>query len=193
VRRQGDGAEMESAYLWENGTLTPLALVGQNAPGGGKIATVWGALVNNKNRSVVIAARLNNSKGPDGLYRFADGKLTPVVVPGQALPDGGKFKTLQGEREGIGFANELGQHPFLATLADQSSALYRLEPDGQLTPILKSGAVTDLGKITHVGVLVPPKEPEGVGVGLNASGQAAVTVRINGGVTTVVLLTPSSP
>lgn len=193
VRRQGNGAEMESAYMWENGTLTPVALVGQNAPGGGKIAAVWGALVNNKNRSVVVAARLNNSKGPDALYRFADGKLTPVAVPGQTMPGGGKFKTLQSDRDGIGFANELGQHPVLAILDDQSTALYRLEPDGQLALILKSGATTDLGKITHVGVPVPPKEPEGVGAGLNAGGQVAVNVKINGGATTLVLLTPSAP
>jgi hypothetical protein len=191
VRRQGNGAEMESAYVWENGTLTPVALVGQNAPGGGKIAAVWRALVNNKDRSIVVAARLNNSKGPDALYRFADGKLTPVAVPGQPMPGGGKFKTLQSDREGIGFANELGQHPLLAILEDQSTALYRLDPDGQLALILKSGTVTDLGKITRVGVPVPADEPEGVGAALNAGGQIAVSVRINGGVTTLVLLAPS--
>jgi hypothetical protein len=151
---------------------------------------VWRALVNNKNHSLVVAARLNNSKGPDALYRFADGKLTPLAVPGQAMPGGGKFKTIQSDREGIGVANELGQHPLLAILDDQSTALYRVEPDGQLALILKSGATTDLGKITRVGVPVPSDEPEGVGSALNAGGQAAVNVKINGGVTTLVLLTP---
>jgi hypothetical protein len=193
VRRQGNGAEMESAYVWENGTLTPVAVVGQNAPGGGKIAAVWRALVNNKNHSVLVMARLNNSKGPDALYRFADGKLTPVAVPGQPMPGGGKFKTIQSDREGIGFANELGQHPVLVMLEDRSTALYRLEPDGQLALVLKSGTATELGKITRVGVPVPADEPEGVGAGLNAGGQVAVSVQINGGVTTLVLLTPSTP
>jgi hypothetical protein len=193
VQRQGNGAHMESAYVWENGTLTPMAVVGQNAPGGGKLFTAWGALVNNKNRSVVVAARLNDNKGPDALYRFADGKLVPIVVPGQAMPGGGKFKTLQVDRDGIGFANELGQHPVLAVLEDQSTALYRLEPDGQLALILKSGTATALGKVTHVGVGVPSKEPEGVGAGLNARGQMVVNVKFNGGVTTLVLLTPSAP
>jgi len=65
-----------------------------------------------------------------------------------------------------------------------------MEPDGQLTLVLKSGSATDLGKVTHVGVPVPSKEPEGVGAGLNAQGQMLVNVKFSGGVTALVLLTP---
>jgi len=190
IRRQVDGEHMDSAYVWEKGVLTPLALVGQPAPGGGTIHTAWGALVNNKNRNVVVAAQLDSLKGPNVLYRFADGKLTPIAIPGKVMPDGGIFKTLQSDRDGISFANELGQHAFLATLADNSTALYRLDADGQISLMLKSGTATGMGVITQVGVPVPAAEPEGVGVGFNSSGQAAFTARFNGGVTTLVLLSP---
>lgn len=194
ARRQGDGAHTDSAYVWENGTLTPVALVGQQAPGGGTIVTVWAALVNNSNRNVVIAARLNNSsKGPDAVYLFANGKLTQAAIPGQPMPDGGKFQTLQSDRDGISFANTLGQHAIVAALEDKSTAVYRMDVDGKLSPILKSGAVTDLGKVTHVGVPVPSKEPEGVGVSINSRGQVALTLKINGGPTMVALLTQAGP
>lgn len=190
IRRQVDGEHMDSAYLWEKGVLTPLALVGQPAPGGGTIHTAWGALVNNKNGHVVVAAGLDKLNGPSALYLFADGQLTPIAIPGKVMPDGGVFKTLQSDRDGISFANELGQHAFLATMADNSTALYRLDADGQVSLMLKSGMTTDLGIITQVGVPLPVAEPQGVGVGFNSKGQAAFTAQFNGGVTTLVLLSP---
>src|SRR5262249_38629279 len=131
ARRQGDGASKLSAYVWENGTITPVAVFGQMVPGGARIVTAWCCLVNNQNRNTVVAVRLNDiNKGPDALYLFANGALTPVAVPGQPMPGGGTFKTLQSDRDGIGFANRLGQHPFLVTLQDNSSAAYRMETDG---------------------------------------------------------------
>jgi hypothetical protein len=48
VLRAGD--EQNSAYVWEKGTLTPAAVVGQDAPGGGKFARIAGVQLNNKNR-----------------------------------------------------------------------------------------------------------------------------------------------
>jgi hypothetical protein len=193
ARRQGDGVQMNSAYLWENGTITPVAVVGQPAPGGAKIVAVWGCLVNNNNRNAVVALRLNDRKGPDALYLFANGHLTAVAAPGQPMPDGRKFKTLQSDRDGIGFANESGQHPLLAILDDNSTAAYRLDPDGSLTLLLKSGTKTDLGTITQVGVPAPALEPEGVGIALNAKGQFAVTARVNKGPITLLLLSPAGP
>ncbi len=193
ARRQGDGASQESAYIWENDNLTAVAVVGQTTPDGARIANVWGCLVNNANRNAVVAVRQGDNKGPDCLYLWSNGRLLPVAVPGKPLPGGGEFKTLQSDRDGIGFANQAGQHPLLATLADNSTAAYRMETDGSLTLLLKSGTPTTLGTITHVGVPIPTKEPQGVGVALNTDGQLAVTARFNNGPTSLVLMTPGAP
>jgi hypothetical protein len=93
-------------------------------------------------------------------------------------------------------ANELGQHAFLIRLQDGSTAAYLLEPDGTINPILKSGAVTELGKITLIGVSSRPSPGlirGGFGIGLNRQGQVALNVSIDGGPTTLVLLTPTTP
>lgn len=193
VRKKGDGAEQDSAYLWENGALTSLALIGEASPSGQKFAAIWRAHLNNKNRNVLIAGRLGNQRGQDALYLYTGGKLAPVLLPGQLLPDGGKFKTLQSDREGVGTANGAGQHPILVFREDGSTAAYRVDADGSLSLILASGAMTTQGKITHVGVPTPSDEPQGVGIALNSGGQVALSVRVNGGPTTLVLLTPTTP
>jgi hypothetical protein len=185
----------DSAYLWENGTLTPVAVPGMAAPEGGKIGDVWVARVNNQNRSVLVLAS-RSTGGRLGLYRFTDGKLTALVVPGQALPDGGKLSDIVLGNYGVSPANELGQHAFMAKLGDGSTAAYLLDPDGKLSPILKSGQVTALGKITLIGVSTRPSGGiirGGFGIGLNRQGQVALNVSIDGGPTTLVLLTPAAP
>jgi hypothetical protein len=183
-----------SAYLWENGTITPVAVLGMDAPEGGKIRDVRAALLNNKIRSVLVLAS-RSAEGRLGLYRFAAGKLTALVVPDQTLTDGGKFSDIVLGYYGVSNANELGQHAFLARLADGSTAAYLLDVDGKPSLILKSGAVTDLGKITLIGTATRPSGgliSWGSGIGLNSKGQVALTVSIDGGPTTLVLLTPGA-
>jgi hypothetical protein len=187
------GEPAPSGWVWEKGTITPVAVIGSDAPGGGKLAGVDGVVVNNKNQSVLADAQVNDLKGPFSLYRFAEGQLDPVAVLGQAMPGGGTFKSVQTDRRGISVSNDAGQHAFLAILADGSTAAYRVDADGKLALLLKSGTTTDLGQITNVGVGDSPAKPEGIGVGFNNNGQLAVSVRINGGVTTLVLLTPAAP
>jgi hypothetical protein len=192
---QGGGKPAEgkghfNAYLWEPGTLTPVAVVGMDAPGGGKITDVLRALVNNKNRNVLVEARVGN--GAPALYLSAERKLTPVAVPGQEMPGGGKLKAVlsTGNPFGVSVANEAGQHAFLATLEDGTTAAYRVDMDGQLSLILKSGTTTDLGQITKVGRGIG----DSIGVGINTTGQVALTVQIAGvKQDTLVLLTPDTP
>jgi hypothetical protein len=177
AERQGrDGL---SGYLWEKGAITPVAVVDTDAPGGGKIADVPNVRVNNKNRSVLVRARLHGSAAY-ALYRFADGKLTPVVVPGQVMPDGGKVV----KSGAVSYANGAGEHAFLAMLEGGATAAYRIDADGKLSLILKSGTTTDLGMITHVG------GETSSGIGLNTQGQVAVVLTPAGGPDIVVLLSP---
>ena len=141
----------EGAYLWENDTITPLAISGQKVPGG-QINFFRFAWVNDANQNVLIVARLNdNKKGPFALYQYAGGALTPVAVPGQEMPGGGKLKDIPLSKLGVSPANDRGQHAFIATLEDGATAAYLMDADGKLSLILKSGTTTDLGPVTQVG------------------------------------------
>jgi hypothetical protein len=186
-------AKLESAYVWEQDTIQPVARAGMVLADGGKIAAVGGVWVNGGNRSLLVAARLQETDAY-GLYRFADGRLTPLLVPGQELPGGGKYENLLGGTpEGSGYlqsvsaGNLAGQHVFLARLEDGATAAYRLDAAGKVSLVLKSGAATELGEITSVG------GGPSYAVGLNSFGQVALVVRIRDGVDTVVLLTPAAP
>jgi hypothetical protein len=108
-------------------------------------------------------------------------------VPGQTMPGGGVFQSLQGG--GVSFANQRGQHAFMALLDDGSTAAYLMDADGKLSLILKSGQTTKLGKIAAVGQGAGGSQ----GIAVNSQGQVALPVRLEGGVDSVVLLTPGSP
>ena len=64
-----------------------------------------------------------------------------------------------------------------------------MQPDGSLSLLLKSGAVTDLGKITSIG----PGTGESWGIGLNSQGQVVLSISFDNGPDTLVLLTPVTP
>jgi hypothetical protein len=190
---KGVSGNPASAYLWEQGMITPVAVVGQDAPGGGQIVRVTAMQVNNKDRAVLVVAHVTGNPTRAGIYRWADRKLRPVAEPGHEMPGGGK---LQGVVEGSGAigptanwyvsrGNESGPFAFLARLEDGSRAVYRVDADGQLTLIVKPGAITDRGTITHI-------QPEG-GVSLNSKGQVALVIRIDAAPQTLVILTPATP
>jgi hypothetical protein len=198
AHRQGDPTLGCSGYVWEHGTLTPVALVGMEGPGGGRITGVSGLWVNNKNRTVLLTAHLSSAPNQAGLYRLVDGRLVPVAVPGQEMPGGGTLRTvLETNGDDIGGpnalsdvspANEAGQHAFNARLEGGSVALYQVDADGKLALLLKEGDATELGSISRI--------REGSGIGLNSKGQVSLVVRIahgtvtSGGPETLVLLTP---
>jgi hypothetical protein len=187
-----------SAYLWAQGTITPLLAVDADAPGGGKFANVRGIWLNNKNHNVLLlAAVATGNTQSEGLYLLAGGQLTPVAVPGQEMPGGGKLNNIQSAPAetwptGVSFANDAGQHAFLARLEDNSTAAYLMDADGKLSLILKSGTTTDLGTITRLGRGTTANGNFSNGIGLNSKGQVALSVDIAGGRTTLVLLTPTA-
>jgi hypothetical protein len=179
-----------SAYLWDKGTITPLVQAGADAPGGGKIASIPGAYVNNRNNNVLVWAILNNvNGGPWGLYLLADGKLSPVAVErqDQEMPGGGKVRIIGG-RQSISPPNDAGQSAFFAILGNGTGA-YLVDADGKLSLIVKSGMTTDLGVINGVGLA----RGESFGIGLNNKGQVAVALSIVGMPRMIALLTPTAP
>lgn len=181
------------AYLWEKGEATLLAASGTDAPGGGRFVHVDAVYLNNKNPSALVTAGLRSGAVESrALYRFAEGKLTAVAVPGQEMPGGGTFRT-QGWIS-VSYANDAGQHAFFAEIREDGrsrTAAYLLEPDGKLSLILKSGMTTDLGTITRVGFAgTIATGSSSMGVGLNNKGQIALPVQIDNGPATIVLLAP---
>jgi hypothetical protein len=198
-----------TAYAWEQGTVTPLLpdihrnffgiLLGR--------AVAW---VNNQNRAVLVATSGDPLMGVGivrGLYRWADGSRTPLLVTGQATSSGGTKQASGGFN--ISAANEAGQHVVVTTPWKENPAAYRLDADGKLSLIVQSGMATDLGPITDIGRLGNRDSAlnrpglfgfiydtnliPGSGGALNRQGQVALTVQINGGPDTVVLLTPKKP
>jgi hypothetical protein len=182
VRRED---EEELPYLWEGGQLTPLPVIGMDVPGGGQIAEVEFAWLNNADRSILLAASVDVNR-PPGLYRWSEESLTPLVVPGQQMPGDDTLASLGVIPGSVSAANDRGQRVLLARL-ESGTALYLMGLDGALSPILTSGTDTALGKVTQVG------GTSYFGAGLNNKGQVAVTIRLEDGVDTIVLLTPSAP
>jgi hypothetical protein len=175
------------AYVWENGTIAPVALVGMEIPGLGKIASISSIRVNNKDRTALVAMQLNSTSAPVGFYRWVDGQFTRLFIVGQDMPGGGKLK-----QPYLPFAiNDAGQFAFRATLSDGSTAAYLLDTGGTLSLVLKSGTTTDLGTITQL--LTADTSPSSYGIGLNSKGQVALPVKIGTGAPTLVLLTPAAP
>jgi hypothetical protein len=181
TQRRGQGAG-HSAYRWEQGTLTPLLLVGTDVPEVGKIADVRLVVANNQNRDVLVSARVAGSG--EGLYRVAEGKILPVAVPGQEMPDGGKLKSVNGDYQAR-HASQAGEHAFRAALEDGTAAIYQVDAAGNLSLVIKSGTPTALGTITGIVSDSPAV--------LNSKGQVALTVQIDKGPDTLVLLTPTVP
>jgi hypothetical protein len=177
------------AFLWSQGSTTPLAVPGTDAPGGRLFKSAGRAWLNNANPTVLLAASVNSNSGPWGLYRFAGGTITPLVLPGQEMPGGGRLKQLFFEL--VSPANEAGQHVFEAILADDSQGAYRLDVDGKLSLILKSGMTTDLGPFTRF--LDPNGSNVSIGISLNNKGQIAMVIESGSKPDTVVLLTPTTP
>jgi hypothetical protein len=172
---------------------------------GGKIDAVSSVIVNSRNNTLLVTASVKSAESPSyssrhGVWRVVDGKLVPVATPGMKMPDGGVFRTLQNIHSltnfastyetihisyGVSPASRWGEHVFLATLEDGSTAAYRIDGRGKVWPVLKSGTVVkNLGTITKVGVDSP--------TAINSVGQIAVSVRINNGAPTLVLLSYDS-
>jgi hypothetical protein len=183
------GNAVPGAYLWEGGAITPVALAGAAAPGGGTIERATGVWVNDQNRAVLVAARVvTNGAAVDALYLFDGEKLSPVVASGQEIPGGGRLQGLQAS--GISRANDAGQHAFLAYLEGNLTAAYLLDTGGSLSLILKEGDTTPVGRITQIGAR-PDQFMASFGIALNRGGQVALPVRIDGSADTLVLLTPN--
>jgi hypothetical protein len=194
AQRDKDEARSASAYLWEKGTLTPLVLVGADAPGGARVARVSAVRVSNQGRKFLVAAHLDNDPDRAGLFFAADGRLRAVAVPGQEMPGGGKLDTIPERSTNTGHtlahpnisgATETGEYAFQADLEDGSQAIYRLGADEKLSLVVRTGTKTDLGVIATLN--------PNPGVTLNDHGQGAVIIETDAGAELLAVLSPIQP
>jgi hypothetical protein len=180
----GSDHDQPSGYLWENGTLSLIAKVGQDAPDGGTFASVSPVGLNNKDRSVLVDAEIKNPSRAV-LYRFLDGQFTRVLEVGMDLPGVGKLKEFW-----VAGPENAAPYTFAALLGDGSTGIYRLEPDGKITLLFKSGTKTEVGTITRIALGL---RGESQGFQVNSKGQVATVASFDNGPDTVVLLTPTTP
>jgi len=126
-------------YLWEQGLLTALPPLTKEVTRGLHFTGFTGVWLNNKNRNVLMAGHFHTLAGAaNALYLLADGKMLPVAAPGQEMPGGGRFLTLQPQdpadldtslASGVSAANEAGQHAVLALLQGGATAAYLMDAD----------------------------------------------------------------
>jgi hypothetical protein len=201
-----EGETRYSAYSWQQGLITPIA-----SPGPGRIGiaadtpaaegfdAITGVRVSTSYYDVLVGARLPGSHNA-GLYRYRLGKKPlAVAVPGKPMPGGGVFQSLLDPQQGlsaVSYPNQLGQHAFLATIAEAGmtrTAAYLVDETGNLSLILKSGMMTDIGPVVNVGLATRLLSGSGSsGIGLNSKGQVALTMKISDAPNMIVLLTPTS-
>jgi hypothetical protein len=191
---------LDRLLIWERGALSQIPPPDAKTLGSRHLVSFTGIWVNNQNPNVLLAAHLHDLSGAsNALYLFTGGGYMPVVVPGQRMPGGGVFQTIQpqdpGSQDtslatGVSAANDMGQHVVVAALADRlTTAAYRMDPDGKLSLILKSGMSTPLGPVVSVGQGTGGSQ----GVGLNSKGQVVLPVKFAGHRDALVLLTPPAP
>jgi hypothetical protein len=176
ARRPGD--KSDSVFVWENGTITPVALAGADAPGGGKFAILIGPIVNNKNRNLVLFGCLDASTPRWGVYGLVGGHLVTICVPGQEMPGGGKY--LGGAGTSV---NISGENAFRVQLEGGDVGVYRYGAGGNLSLITKASEL-------NAQVVLP----NSAGIAINSKGEVVLPVRFTGDkVDTLILLKPISP
>jgi hypothetical protein len=200
--KSNGSTEGAALYLWPGpsesgrGEITLLVTPQSELPGGGKVAAIggrgpghneWGVGLSNSGRDALVAINVDRRTAPLGLFRLSEGRLLPVAIPGQEMPGGGTLRNLLA----VSTLNGQGQYAFTGRLQDGASAAYLLDASGKIALVLKSGAVTNLGTVTGVGVTETSQTSWGIG--LNNKGEIAVPLQIAGQKAVIALLTPSNP
>jgi hypothetical protein len=179
-----------AAYRWENGTVSLLAENGTEIPGLGKSAGYIGVGPNDQNSDVLLYIL---TSGITGLLLWQQGQLLPVLLRGQDLPGGGKFR---GGYVDTNRPNTLGQYPFAASFTENGkigSGAYLVGADGKLSLIARSGMTTPLGTLTRISPNLTYTADVTSGIGINQQGQVVLTAEIDNGPDVLLLLTPKNP
>jgi hypothetical protein len=182
----------DSIYRWENGTISLIAESGTDIPGLGKSEGFFAHGPNNQNNKVLLSTWTPNGPGVNGILLWDRGQLVPVLLQGQELPGGGQYKAgaIDGNRP-----NELGQYPFAVQFQENGkigAGAYRVDADGKLSLIARTGMTTPLGTLTRISPVFWGTSGSS-GIGINQQGQVVLVATIDNGPEAILLLTPKSP
>jgi hypothetical protein len=166
----GDFAFLNNSdlYLYSKGVITPIAVAGQAAPGGGTFNVVSQYAINQSDQ---VAFTSYLASGGTGLYLASGGTVTKILATGDTFPDGSVFSFPNGVA-----LNDAGQIAFGGIISSG------LPQDGGL--FLFSGGKSKV--IVPIGSSLPNSGylENVVGVSINNAGQIAF-----GGVTSAGLAT----
>jgi len=148
-RNVGRGSP-EGIYVVRGGTVVPIVAVGQEAPTstGGTFTDLANPTVNNQG----VFAFIGRLAGREGIFTVTGGRTAPVLLSGQASPDGGAFEFFL---DGSPALNDHGQMAFVAsTTIGHTQGVY-VFVDGQPVPIVTTLEDSPLGgRFTEFGSVV---------------------------------------
>jgi hypothetical protein len=185
----------ESVYLRSGltGTLRSIAHEGDASPCGGQpYQLAFGALVDSSDDVAFIGA-----VGPsDGVFLYANGAVTPVACPGDAMPGGGTMFSAGVTDASYGL-NQTGTVAFAATLNSDvngdginDSGVY-VSSHGSLRLVARTGTVLPgIGTIALLGY--PFDVPVDTGGLVNDRGQVLLYATLVDGRGVLLLATPTS-
>jgi len=184
----GDNVYVKFVDSWET---VAVAHQGTPAQGGGTFRHSWGPVINDL-RQVLFVGDLTpppNNDVTQGLYLY-DGwthATTPVVRPGDALPDGSHLATVSDFSVGH-HLNNLGEISFLATEDSGVEAVWE-KSDRDLRLVAKTGqTIPGVGTILNFDVEGGPM----FGGALNNDlGQVFFAVNLTSGSTAMIIATPT--
>jgi hypothetical protein len=120
LARTTDRAVGQGLYFARGGRITPILVVGQAAPTGGVFTDVANPTLNNED----LVAFVGRTTGPgqEGIFTSTEGGIVPVVMAGQAAPDGGAYQFFL---DGSPALNDRGQIAFVASTTErETQAIY---------------------------------------------------------------------
>ena len=178
----------ESVYLKRaNSTIESIAHQGEQAPQSDRFAYAWGPVLNNRGDLVFIGelTPLPGVRAPRGIYLHSQGITTPIALPGDVMPDGGKILTVNPARVVANYSlNNRGDISFNASLKNGGSAFY-VYSEGGYHRIAGTGMV-----IPGVGTISSVSNFLVNGGILNDSGQIFFWATLTDGRGVMLLATP---
>lgn len=171
------GPSSGGVFLFSNGNISPVVLIGQPATGTNGVFSGFSSPVVNNSGDIAFWAGITGGKSSSGIFLHSSGRLLPVAIDGQVVP---------GTRLGfISFVNHSlnnsGEVAFTATTFTQESGNSRaifLYSGGKISPLIlpdqkltdgtrvflpDSPSLNDIGSVAFVNLV--PVAPRGVNSG----------------------------
>ena len=167
-------SNQDGIYLYSNGVMTPLAVNGAPAPGGGNFSftSPSSQFYPVMNESALVFAALPGTQYQSSIFRYANNTLSLAVGIGETAPDGSTFVSVDSPS-----INSSGQIAFFGVTTSEAGIF--LYNNGAITKVVASGDVIG----THtLGYIDYPR--------LSDSGDVAFLTALSNGTTAIFLAQP---